>query len=95
MFSFDKLVLFVVSLVCIACAMYLGMQKEPATAGATMLMGSLVTFLGAAQAFLFSVLKAEARAQSQPSAPQIVVPQSPVVTSQAPVSTGPETPAQP
>lgn len=76
MFSFDKLVLLLISLICMACVMYIGLQTGPATANETMILGSLMGFLGLAQGFLFSVLKADAQAQSrQPvAAPVIAAP---------------------
>lgn len=69
MFSFDKLALLIVSLICLACAMYLAQAATP-TAGQATLMGGLVAFLTSAQMIFFSILKAEARAQAQlPAAP--------------------------
>jgi predicted lipid-binding transport protein (Tim44 family) len=65
MFSFDKLALLLVSLICLGCAMYLaGIEK--ATAGQATLMGGLVAFLTGAQMIFFSILKAEAKAAQTP-----------------------------
>ncbi len=77
MFSFDKLALLIVSLICLACAMYLAQAATP-TSGQATLMGGLVAFLTSAQTVFFSILKAEALAQRQqaavpaPSVPAIV-----------------------
>jgi predicted lipid-binding transport protein (Tim44 family) len=65
MFSFDKLALLLVSLICLGCAMYLaGIEK--ATAGQATLMGGLVAFLTGAQMIFFSILKAETKAAQMP-----------------------------
>jgi hypothetical protein len=74
MFSFDKLALLLVSLICLGCAMYLaGIEK--ATAGQATLMGGLVAFLTGAQMIFFSILKAEAKtAQTPPPAAPVAAP---------------------
>ena len=85
MFSFDKLVLLIISIICLGCAMYLAQIPTP-TAGQATLMGGLVAFLTAAQMIFFSILKAEAKAA------QAAPPAQPNV---APPVAAPSDPAQP
>ena len=82
MFSFDKLALLIVSLICLACAMYVAQSATP-TAGEATLMGGLVAFLTGAQMIFFSILKAENRAQTQPPAAAPVAEPTPTVAQPA------------
>lgn len=88
MYSFDKLALLLVSLICLACVMYIGLQPGQATANATMILGGLVAFLGSAQTYLFSVLRSESQTRGDvppatPVAPP-AVPAAPVAVPEAP-----------
>ena len=78
MFSFDKLALLLVSLICLACVMYLGLLPGPATANATMLMGGLMGFLGSASAFMFTLLRSELPKDSQNVSASSAPPPAPV-----------------
>ena len=75
MYSFDKLALLIVSMICLGCVMYIGLMPGPATANATMLMGGLMGFLGSASAFMFTMLRSDTKnAPTPPVAPPVVVP---------------------
>ena len=96
MFSFDKLVLFVVSMVCLGCVMYIGLKTGQATANETMILGGLIALLGDAKSYLFSALKSETKAQSQPPAAPVVAPVVPAaISAPAPAVTAPEVVAPP
>ena len=81
MYSFDKLALLIVSLICLGCVMYIGLMPGPATANATMLMGGLMGFLGSASAFMFTMLRSDVKnAPTPPVAPPVVAPVVPQQT---------------
>ena len=91
MYSFDKLALLIVSLICLGCVMHIGLMPGPATANATMLMGGLMGFLGSASAFMFTMLRSDTKnAPTPPVVPPVmsqVVPQQnePVIPAITPV----------
>ena len=91
MYSFDKLALLIVSLICLGCVMYIGLMPGPATGNATMLMGGLMGFLGSASAFMFTMLRSDTKNMPAPpvTAPVVVpvVPQQiePIIPPAAPV----------
>ena len=81
MYSFDKLALLIVSLICLGCVMHIGLMPGPATANATMLMGGLMGFLGSASAFMFTMLRSDTKNASMPPvAPPVVAPVVPQQT---------------
>lgn len=87
MFSFDKLALLIVSLICLGCVMYIGLQTGQATANETMILGGLIALLGDAKSYLFSALKSETKAQ------QAAAPVAAPVAEPAPTVSQPATPA--
>ena len=87
MYSFDKLALLIVSLICLGCVMYIGLMPGPATANATMLMGGLMGFLGSASAFMFTMLRSDTKNAPTPPVMSQVIPQQnePVIPTITPV----------
>ena len=87
MYSFDKLALLIVSMICLGCVMYIGLMPGPATANATMLMGGLMGFLGSASAFMFTMLRSDTKNVPTPPVVVPVIPQQnePVIPATPPV----------
>ena len=87
MYSFDKLALLIVSMICLGCVMYIGLMPGPATANATMLMGGLMGFLGGASSFMFTMLRSDTKNVPTPPVVVPVIPQQnePVIPATPPV----------